>query len=87
MTKDEALKAADQQIPILDKGSDLLYRRISAIYWRYSGERERRSGKPPRYIEVELEPMNGANSITVTTPERIREATEEEIKNYRPIVI
>lgn len=87
MTKNEALKAADQQIPILDKGSDLLYRRISAIYWRYSGERERRSGKPPRYIEVELEPMNGANSITVTTPERIREATEEEIKNYRPIVI
>ena len=87
MTKNEALKAADQQIPILDKGSDLLYRRISAIYWRYYGEKERRSGKPPRYIEVELEPMNGANSITVTTPERIREATEEEIKNYRPIVI
>ena len=87
MTKDEALKAADRQIPVVDKGGDLLYRRISAIYWRYSGERERRSGKPPRFIEVELEPMNGANSITVTAPERIRAATEEEIKNYRPIVI
>ena len=87
MTKDEALKAAENQIPVVDKTSELIYKRISAIYWRYSGERERRSGKPPRYIEIELEPMNGANSITVTAPERVREATEEEIKNYRPIVI
>ena len=87
MTKDEVLKAAENQIPVVDKRSELIYKRISAIYWRYSGERERRSGKPPRYIEIELEPMNGANSITVTAPERVREATEEEIKNYRPIVI
>lgn len=85
MTKNEAIRAAENQVPIFDKASEILYKRISAIYWRYAGERELQRGRPPRYIEIELEPMNGANSITVTAPERVREATEEEINNYHPI--
>lgn len=87
MTKDEAVQAWEKQCPIVNTdalGGDILYLRISAlIYRRATTEQMAERGYPEKYLQVELEPMSGARSVTITIPAALRLPTAEELSRPR----
>lgn len=82
MTRDEAVDAWTRGVPVVNEDAangDVLYLRISALIWRMSSTEELNRGLPEKYLQVELESMNGANSRTVTNPSALRLPTPEEL--------
>ena len=77
MTHDEIVKAAEEGSMIFCtiNGADVLYKRISCINWRFSGEEDLKRGMPKKYMQVELESLT-APSVTVADPRSIRPASE-----------
>lgn len=73
MTHEEIIKAADAGTAVVyddPQNGKTAYKRISAVYWRYAGERERRRGVPKKYMQVELEDFSGT-SVTIAKPDRV----------------
>ena len=82
MTRDETVKAWECGCPIVNTDAlngDILYLRISALIYRMASTEELNRGYPEKYLQVELEPMNGANSRTITIPAALRMPTPEEL--------
>lgn len=88
MTIEEAVTAARKNVPVVYESPMLgpqLYARIGCIRKSYPLKSDADRGAVEVY-GLELFPMNGARSVTVVPPERVREATPEElgdIKQYR----
>lgn len=88
MTIEEAVTAARKNVPVVDENPTLgpiLYARIGCIRKSYPLRSDAARGAIEVY-GLELLPMNGARSVTVVPPERVREARPEElwdIKQYR----
>ncbi len=89
MTIDEAVKAARLNVPVVYEHpmeGPMLYARIGSIRKDFALKSDAARGKPAEVYALELLPMSGARSVTVVPPERVREATAEElgdIKQYR----
>lgn len=84
MTKDEAVDAWKKGCPVVDTdplNGDILYLRISALIYRQASTDELNRGYPRRYLQVELEPMNNANTRTITIPSALRFPTVEELSS------
>lgn len=88
MTIEEAVSAARKNVPVVYDSPMLgpqLYARIGCIRKSYPLKSDADRGAVEVY-GLELLPMNGARSVTVVPPERVREARPEElwdIKQYR----
>jgi len=68
MTRDEAIYAAKQKMPVICNGTR--YRRISAVIFRYIGDTDRTGmahNVSEEILQVELEDWK-ANSRTVANP-------------------
>ena len=68
MTKEQAMYAAKERKPVICNG--IRYKRISAVIFRYIGDRDREtmaSGMPSEALFVELEDWH-TNSRTVVNP-------------------
>ena len=82
MTRDEAVEAWGRGCPVINTDAvngDILYLRISALIYRMASTDELNRGYPEKYLQVELESMNGANSRTVTIPSALRMPKPEEL--------
>ena len=82
MTRDEVVEAWERGCPVVnidEINGDLLYLRISALIYRRASTEQLNRGYPEKYLQVELEPMNGANSVTITIPKALRLPTPEEL--------
>lgn len=82
MTRDEVVEAWERGCPVVNTdgiNGDLLYLRISALIYRRASTEQLNRGYPEKYLQVELEPMNGANSCTITIPAALRMPTPEEM--------
>lgn len=85
MTIEEAVTAARKNVPVVDENPTLgpiLYARIGSIIKTYPLRADVDRGAHESY-GLELLPMNGARSVTVVPPERVREATPEELRDLR----
>ena len=88
MTIEEAVQAARRNVPVVYEHpmeGPRLYARIGCIRKDYPLKSDVARGAVEVY-GLELLPMNGARSVTVVPPERVREARPEElwnIKQYR----
>ena len=85
MTIEEAVTAARRNIPVIDENPTLgpiLYARIGCIRKSYPLRSDRERGAAEVY-GLELLPMSGARSVTIVPPERVREATPEELRDIR----
>ena len=81
MTIDEAVRAARLNVPVVYDSPMLgpqLYARIGCIRKSYPLRTDAARGAVEVY-GLELLPMNRANSVTVVPPERVREATAEDL--------
>ena len=78
MTHEECVRAAAARVPVVYNSiyGRISYKRISAIYWRYSSDLQKRRGMPETFMQVELEDWSGT-SVTVAKPEKISAYTEE----------
>lgn len=87
MTIEEAVTAARKNVPVVYEHpmeGPMLYARIGCIRKDYPLKSDVARGAVEVY-GLELLPMNGARSVTVVPPERVREAKPEElwdIKQY-----
>ncbi|MBR5366977.1 MAG: hypothetical protein IK132_12100 [Clostridia bacterium] len=82
MTRDEVVEAWERGCPVVNTdgiNGDLLYLRISALIYRRASTEQLNRGYPEKYLQVELEPMSGANSVTITIPAALRMPTPEEM--------
>lgn len=71
MTKEEAMFAAKERKPVICNG--IRYKRISALIFRYLGDRDRETmatGLPSEVLFVELEDWH-ARSRTVANPSEV----------------
>ena len=85
MTITEAVEAARNNTPIIYESpmeGPLLFARIGCIRKDFPLRADIARGKTEVYA-LELLPMTGARSVTVVPPERVREATAEELGDYR----
>lgn len=85
MTIEEAVMAARKNVPVVDEDpviGPILYARIGCIRKSYPLRSDRERGAAEVY-GLELLPMSGARSVTVVPPERVREATPEELGDIR----
>ena len=85
MTIEEAVTAARKNVPVVDENPTLgpiLYARIGSIIKTYPLRADVDRGAHESY-GLELLPMNGARSVTIVPPERVREATPEELRDLR----
>lgn len=85
MTIEEAVSAARRNVPVVYDSPMLgpqLYARIGCIRKSYPLKSDRERGAEEVY-GLELLPMSGARSVTIVPPERVREATPEELKDIR----
>ena len=85
MTIEEAVKAARLNQPVVHEdpmNGSILYARIGCIRKDFPLRADLKRGKSETYA-LELLPMSGARSVTVVPPERVREATSEELRDYR----
>lgn len=86
MTRDEAVAAWERGCPVVNVdglNGDLLYLRIAALIYRRASTEQLNRGYPEKFLQVELEPMNGANSCTITIPAALRMPTPEELSAPR----
>ena len=85
MTIEEAVKAAKMNQPVVYDSPMLgpqLYARIGCIRKSYPLKSDADRGAVEVY-GLELLPMNGGRSVTVVPPERVHEATAEELWDIR----
>lgn len=88
MTIGEAVTAARNNMPVIYDSpmlGPMLYGRIGAIRKDFALREEAARGKAAEVYALELLPMNGARSVMVVPPERVRAATAKELmdmKNY-----
>ena len=85
MTIEEAVTAARKNVPVVDEdpmSGPILYARIGCIRKSFPLKSDRERGAAEVY-GLELLPMSGARSATVVPPERVREATAEELRDLR----
>jgi len=85
MTIEEAVQAARRNVPVVYEHpmeGPMLYARIGCIRKDYPLKSDAARGAVEVY-GLELLPMNGARSVTVVPPERVREATPEELWDIR----
>ena len=85
MTIEEAVKAARKNVPVVYDSPMLgrqLYARIGCIRKSYPLKSDAARGAVEVY-GLELLPMNDARSVTIVPPERVREATAEELWDIR----
>ena len=85
MTIEEAVTAARKNVPVVYDSPMLgpqLYARIGCIRKSYPLKSDADRGAVEVY-GLELLPMNGARSVTVVPPERVREARPEELRDLR----
>ena len=85
MTIEEAVTAARKNVPIVYDSPMLgpqLYARIGCIRKSYPLRSDAERGAAEVY-GLELLPMSGARSVTVVPPERVREATPEELRDLK----
>ena len=86
MTIEEAVSAARNNQPVVYDCPMLgpqLYARIGCIRKDYALKSDAARGVPPEVYGLELLPMNGARSVIVVPPERVRAATPEELIDLR----
>lgn len=86
MTIEEAVKAARNNTPVIyDSPSvgPLLYARIGCIRKSYPMRKDAADGRAAEEYSLELLPMNGARSLMVAPPERVREAKPEELSDIK----
>lgn len=78
MTKEDAVKAAALGIPVQrtdpTTGKVTVYKRISAVVWRYATLDNVYDGKR---VEVELQAANGARSVSIVPVEQVEEINRE----------
>lgn len=85
MTIEEAVTAARKNVPVVDEDpviGPILYVRIGCIRKSYPLRSDRERGAAEVY-GLELLPMSEARSVTIVPPERVREATPEELRDLR----
>ena len=85
MTIEEAVKAAKANQPVVYDSPMLgpqLYARIGCIRKSYPLRSDAARGAVEVY-GLELLPMSEARSVTIGPPERVREATPEELRDLR----
>ena len=85
MTIEEAVTAARKNVPVVYDSPMLgpqLYARIGCIRKSYPLRSDADRGAVEVY-GLELLPMSGARSVTIVPPERVREATPEELRDLR----
>ena len=85
MTIEEAVSAARRNVPVVDvdpMNGAILYARIGCIRKDFALRSDVARGKEPETYGLELLPMNGARSVTVVSPERVREATAAELWDW-----
>ena len=85
MTIEEAVTAARLNVPVVYDSpmlGPMLYARIGCIRKDFPLRSDIARGAAEVY-GLELLPMNEARSVTVVPPERVREATAEEIADIR----
>ena len=85
MTIEEAVQAARRNVPVVDENPTLgpiLYARIGCIRKSYPLRSDADRGAVEVY-GLELLPMSEARSVTIVPPERVREATPEELRDLR----
>lgn len=85
MTVEEAVKAARLNQPVVYEdpmNGPLLYARIGCIRKDFPLRSDVARGANEVY-GLELLPMNGARSVTIVPPERVRIAEAAEIGDYR----
>ena len=85
MTIEEAVTAARKNVPVVYESPMLgpqLYARIGCIRKSYPMKSDAARGAVEVY-GLELLPMNGGRSVTVVPPERVHEATAEELWDIR----
>lgn len=85
MTIEEAVSAARRNLPVIDEdplSGPILYARIGCIRKSFPLRSDRERGAAEVY-GLELLPMSGARSVTIVPPERVREATPEELRDLR----
>ena len=86
MTIEEAVKAARLNLPVVYEHpmlGPMLYARIGSVRKDFALRSDAARGKPAEAYALELLPMSGARSVTVVPPERVREATTEELADIR----
>jgi len=84
MTIEEALTAARRNVPIIydsPTAGPMLYSRITAILKTFALREDVARGVEPERYSLELADMNRAGSRMVCAPERVREATVEELRD------
>ena len=87
MTRDEVVEAWERGCPVVNTdgiNGDLLYLRISALIYRRASTEQLNRGYPEKYLQVELEPMSGANSVTITIPAAPEEMAAPRMYPERP---
>lgn len=85
MTIEEAVTAARKNVPVVYDSpmeGPMLFARIGCIRKDYPLRSDADRGAVEVY-GLELLPMNGGRSVTVVPPERVREATAEELWDIR----
>lgn len=85
MTIDEAVRAARLNVPVVYDSPMLgpqLYARIGCIRKSFPLKSDAARGAVEVY-GLELLPMSEARSVTIVPPERVREATAEELRDLR----
>lgn len=88
MTINEAVTAARNNTPVIYDSpmlGPMLYARIGSIRKDFALREDVAKGRAEESYMLELLAMNGAQSVMVVPPERVREATAEElmdVKNY-----
>lgn len=85
MTIEEAVKAARLNQPVIyddPMNGPMLYARIGALRKTFPLRSDAARGAEEVY-GLELLPMNGARTVTVVPPERVRIAEAAEIGDYR----
>ena len=86
MTISDAVTAARNNTPVIYEDAllgPMLYARIGAIRKTFALREAVAAGKAEETYGLELLPMNGARSVMVVDPERVRAATPEELMNYK----
>lgn len=86
MTIPEAQAAARKNTPVVYDDpmlGPMLFARIASIRKDFALRRDVERGKPAEVYALELWGMDRQRSVTVVPPDRVREATPEELADVR----
>lgn len=79
MNYEECRRAAENYLPIVNRHitSEIVYKRIKSLIWRYSTPEQIAQGDPKIVLELELEDKSG-RSVTFANPKECEIWTQKE---------